>query len=192
MSFSFAHSLVGLPSLSLAAENDWSLSVEVSVSGRYEKQDFISPEAKQQVKNKGMVEDSTLGQYSHPADHNHRAGERTEVTKEEDEHVVNPSDSVSVETNCSKVPDEETLLMKTLELSPTNTGVKGLCGAAADWRGEAVSTAVKLEAEPSWSEALRTPLLAISRNEYVSNSRLTNTNSQHTEGEAVELGLLVL
>uniref|UniRef100_A0A8D0CQ71 C2H2-type domain-containing protein n=1 Tax=Sander lucioperca TaxID=283035 RepID=A0A8D0CQ71_SANLU len=49
--------------------------------------------------------------------------------------------------------------------------------------------AVKLEAEPSCSEASRTynPLVSVTRDESLSNSRLTNTTSQHTESEAAEL-----
>lgn len=106
----------------------------------------------------------------------------TDLTKEEDKHVVDPTDSLSAESSSRKVPDVETLES---ELSLTNTGVTGVCGAAADWRVEAASAAVKLEAEPSWAEALSSPLASVARNECLSNSTLAN--SLHTESDAAEL-----
>ncbi|XP_044042311.1 uncharacterized protein LOC122871355 [Siniperca chuatsi] len=189
------NSSIGPPSPRLAAGSDRPLSVEaeiprVSVSGRYEKQDFGRPEAPQQEEKEGVAEAGTLGPYSHPADQSHRAAPRGsgpngagEMTKGEDKHIVDPSDSLSAESSSSTGPDVETALIKTLdsELSLTNTGVNGLCGAAADWRGEA-STAVQLEAEPSWTQ---NPFVSVIRNECLSNSRLTN--SQHTESEPAEL-----
>lgn len=57
-------------------------------------------------------------------------------------------DSLSAECRSCKVLDVEML-----ESELTNAGVKGVCGAAADWRGEGAASAVKLEAEASWAEA---------------------------------------
>ncbi|XP_074483514.1 uncharacterized protein LOC141763101 [Sebastes fasciatus] len=185
---------IGPQYLSLAAESDRPRNVEaeiprVSLSGRYDNRDFPRPEAQQQEE-EGVEEASTPCRYSHPAHRGggpNRAREMTDLTKEEEKHVVDSIDSLSAESSSSNVPDDETAPMATLdsEPSPPNSGVKGLCGAAADWRGEAV----KLEAEPSWSEAFRTcnPLLSVTRNECVSNSTLTNTSSHHTEREAAEL-----
>ncbi|XP_037617418.1 zinc finger protein 629-like [Sebastes umbrosus] len=185
---------IGPQYLSLAAESDRPRNVEaeiprVSLSGRYDNRDFPRPEAQQQEE-EGVEEASTPCRYSHPAHRGggpNRAREMTDLTKEEEKHVVDSIDSLSAESSSSKVPDDETAPMATLdsEPSPPNSGVKGLCGAAADWRGEAV----KLEAEPSWSEAFRTcnPLLSVTRNECVSNSTLTNTSSHHIEREAAEL-----
>lgn len=45
----------------------------------------------------------------------------TDLTKEEDKHVVDPTDSLSAESSSRKVPDVETLES---ELSLTNTGVR--------------------------------------------------------------------
>lgn len=156
------------------------------MSGRFEKQDFARLEAQQQEEKEGARETSTLGQYSHPAEQSNRAaprGPNRDLTREEDKHVVDPRGSVSAESSRSTVPDVETPLIKTLdlELSLTNTGVKDLCGAAADWRGESVSTPVKLEAEASLSDAFRThnASVSVTRIEYVSNSSLTTIH--HTE-----------
>ncbi|KAA8594414.1 hypothetical protein FQN60_011549 [Etheostoma spectabile] len=186
-------------SLSLAAESDRLLSVEaetprVSVSCRYENQDLARPEAQQQEKKEIVDEATTQCRYSHPAEPSHGGGgpntdrEMTDLTEEDDKRCV---DSLSAEFSSSKVPDIDTALIKKLDsaLSPTNTGGEGLCGAAADWRGEEVLAAVKLEAEPSCSEAFLTynPLVSVTRDESQSNSRLTHTTSQHTESEAAEL-----
>lgn len=164
------------------------------MSGRYENQDLARAEAQQQEKKERVDEASTRCRHSHPAEQSHGGGgpntarEMTDLTKEDDKRCV---DSMSAESSSSKVPDIDTALIKKLDsaLSPTNTGGKGLCGAAADWRGEEVLAAVKLEAEPSCSEASRTynPLVSVTRDESLSNSRLTNTTSQHTESEAAEL-----
>lgn len=183
------NSSIGPPTLCLAAESVHLLSVEaqipsVSVSGEDEKQNSVCP----------VVEAFTLGHYSHPADQSHRAAlrasgpnsarETTDLTKEEEEkHVVGPSDSLFAESSGHSVPDVETPLMKTLD------SVLGVSAAAADWRGEAV-LAIKLKADPSWSEAFRTPspLVSLVGNDMsVSNSRLTNSNSLHTESEPAEL-----
>ncbi|KAI3352427.1 hypothetical protein L3Q82_005194 [Scortum barcoo] len=180
------NSTIGPPTLCLAAECVHPLSVEipsVSVSGEDEKQSSVCP----------VVEACTLGHYSHPADQNHRAAlrasgpnrarEMTDLAKEEEKHVVGPSDSVFAESSGHSVPDVETPLMKTLDSE------LGLSAAAADWRGEAV-LAVKLKADPSWSEAFRTqsPLVSLVGNDMsVSNSRLTNSNSLHAESEPAEM-----
>lgn len=128
------------------------------MTGRYENQDFVGPEGIQQDEKEEVEEASHTSSLrgSFP----NRAREKT---KEED--VEDPSES-----SCSKVPDVETALIKTLEseLSPPNTGVKGLCGGA-----EVVLPAVKLEAEATWSQA------SVTRNEC--KNRLTNTSSYHTE-----------
>lgn len=201
--FLFAYSLVGPPSLTLGTDSNRPLSVEaevsrVSVSDRYERADFARPEAQQQVEKEGVAEASTLDPYVHLVDQNHRAAPRgsapntavemTELTREEDKHVDH-SDFLPAEYGITKLPDVESPLIKTLdsELSLTNTVVKGLCGDTADWRGEAVSTAVKLEAEPSWDEAFMTPspLVSVTRNECLGNSR--STNSHHTQSEPAEL-----
>ncbi|XP_078123708.1 uncharacterized protein LOC144528769 [Sander vitreus] len=195
-----SNSSVGPLALALAAESDrLLLSVEaqtaiVSVSGRCENQDVARPEAQQQEKKERVDEASTRSRHSHPAEQSHGGGgpntarEMTDLTKEDDKRRVDP---MSAESSSSKVPDIDTALIKKLDsaLSPTNTGGKGLCGAAADWRGEEVLAAVKLEAEPSCSEAFRTydPLVSITRDESLSNCRLTNTTSQHTEREAAAL-----
>ncbi|XP_040891580.1 uncharacterized protein LOC121180329 [Toxotes jaculatrix] len=176
-----ANSCIGPQCLSPAAESDCPLSAgaeipRVSVSGRLRTQ--------QQGVEEGARETSSLAGYSHPAEQSHR-----DLTKEDDKHVVDPRDSVSTDSTRSTVPDVETQLIKALdsELLLTNTGVKGVCGAAAGWGGEAVSAPVKLEAEASWSEAFRTQTasVSVSRTEPVSNSRLTN--SHHAESEAAEL-----
>ncbi|XP_042340819.1 zinc finger protein 8-like isoform X2 [Plectropomus leopardus] len=185
-SISSTHS-VGPQCVSLAAESVRPMSVEaelprVSVLARYENQDFVRPKALQQEEKGGLEEAGAQGRDCHPADQRgpdpNRGREMTKLTKELNKHVV---DSLSA--------DEDTSLIKTPELSPPNTGVKGVCGAAADWRGDAVLPAVKLEAEASWSEALCTfnTLVSVPRGECVSNSRLTNTSGQHTESEAAEL-----
>ncbi|XP_029289025.1 zinc finger protein 2-like isoform X2 [Cottoperca gobio] len=186
---------IGPQSLSPAAESDRPLRMEaelprVSVSGPYENRDVARPETEQQKE--GEEEASTQCWFSHPAEQIYRGGgpnrEMTGLTKEEDKHAVDSSVCLSAESSSSKVTDVEATVIKTLdsELSHTNTGVK--CGAAADWRGEAVLP-VKLEAEPSWSEAFMTytPLVSVTRNECLSDSRLTNTTSHHTESEAAEL-----
>ncbi|XP_051241363.1 uncharacterized protein LOC127354987 [Dicentrarchus labrax] len=179
------NSSIGPPSLSLAAEGDRPLSAEaetprVSTSGQDEKQDFDRPEAQQQAENEGVGE----GRYSHPADQSqrapprgsgpNRAGEMMHSNVGGDRQVVDASDSLSG-------PDVETPMIKTLdsELSLT-AGVKGLCGAVADWRGEA--TKVKLETQPSWSEAFRTQNPLVAGTECVSNS-----NSQHPESGPADL-----
>ncbi|KAF1395688.1 hypothetical protein PFLUV_G00014270 [Perca fluviatilis] len=194
-----SNSSVGPLALALAAESDRPLSVEAetprgSASGRYENQDLARPGAQQQEKNERVDEASTPCRYSHPAEQSHGGGgpntarEMTDLTKEDDKRCV---DSTSAESSSSKVPDIDAAPIKKLDSapSPTNTGGKGLCGAAADWTGEEVFAAVKLEAEPSCSEAFRTynPLVSVTRDESLSNSRLTYTTSLHTESEAAEL-----
>lgn len=198
------HISIGPQSVPLAAESNRPLSAEAEiprVSG-YENQGFARLEARQHEEKEGAEEAGTQGEDSDPADQSHRAvprgsdpnraREMTDSTKEVDKHAVDPSGSLSAESSCSKVSDVETTLIKTLdsELSPTSTGVKGFCGAAADWRAEVVLPAVKLEAEPSWSEAFSTynPLVSVTRSECLSGSRLTNT-SHHTESEAAELDI---
>ncbi|XP_034717133.1 uncharacterized protein LOC117937340 [Etheostoma cragini] len=191
-----SNSSAGPLSLSLAAESDHLLSVEaetprVSVSCRNENQDLARPEAQQQEKKERVDEASTPCRYSHPLEQSHGGGgpntdrEMTDLTEEDDKSCV---DSLSAESSSSKVPDIDTALIKKLD-SPKNTGGEVLCGAAADWRGEEVLAAIKLEAEPSCSEAFLTyhSLVSVTRDESQSNSRLTNTTSQHTESEAAEL-----
>ncbi|GLD52288.1 zinc finger protein with KRAB and SCAN domains 8-like protein [Lates japonicus] len=181
-----ANSSIGRPSLSSAALSEIPRD---SFSGQFEKQDSARLEAQQQEEKEGVRETSILGQDSPPAEQRIRATPRRpsrDLTEEEkDKHAVDPRDSVSAESSRSTGPDVETPLVS--ELPITNPGVKGLCGAAADWRGEAASIPVKLEAEVSWSEGLRThnASVSVTRTEYVSSSRLTN--SHHTESEAAEL-----
>ena len=95
-----------------------------------------------------MVEADTLDLCSKPAEiaprgsGPNRGRKMTDLTAEEEKNIVDPCDSLTVEYSGSEVPDVETQLES--ELSLTNTGVNGLCGAAADWRGEAVSIYIYL------------------------------------------------
>ncbi|XP_059191255.1 zinc finger protein 397-like isoform X4 [Centropristis striata] len=186
---------VGSQTLSLAAKDYYPLNADteihrISVSGRYETLDFVRLEVWQQE------EASTHYQYSHPADQSHKDGDPNrarpmiDLTKEADKYVVGPSYSLPEGSSISITPDVDTALIKTLdpELLPKNTGVKGLCGAAAELE-EAVLPAVKLEAEPSLSEVCRThkPLGSVTMNECLSNSRSANTSLHHTEKEPAEL-----
>nr|XP_046256305.1 zinc finger protein with KRAB and SCAN domains 8 [Scatophagus argus] len=182
----------GLPSVCLTAQGHYVLSVEaevprVSASAQFEKEDSAAPEALQQVEREGVRQATTLNGYSHPADQNHqgtpgfgpnRAREMTDLTK--DEHVADPSNPLSAQFTSSRVPEVETPLDS--ELSLTDTGVKSLCCAAEDSKEGAGSTAVKLEAETSWTQSF---LVSVNRTECLSNSKVTN--SQHTESELAEL-----
>ncbi|XP_022625495.1 zinc finger protein 135-like [Seriola dumerili] len=134
--------------------------------------DFGRLEAQQQKEKEGARETRTQS---------HR-GPNRDLTKE-DKHVVDPRVSESAESSRRPLPDVEAPLMKTLdsELPLTNTGVKGLCGAAADWSGEAV----KLETE-AWSEAFRI-YDTVTSSECVSNSRVIN--SHNTKSEAAQLDI---
>lgn len=185
-----AHCLVGPPCLSVTTEGDCPLSAEAEVprvgaSGRYEKGDIPGLEAQQQVEQ---------DLYSHTVDQSHRtalgsgpnrAREMTDLTKEEDKHVVDPNDSLSAEPSRGKVPGLETFESELLLTNPGVTG--GVCAAAADWGLEAASAAVKLEAESSWAESFSTqsPLASVARTECLNDSTLAN--SLHAERDAAEL-----
>lgn len=195
--FLSVHCLIEPPALSLSDESDRPLSVEVesprvSASGLDEKLGFVRAESQQQVEREGVEEASTLDLYSKPAEiaprgsGTNRGRKMTALTEEEGKNTADPCDSLSAEYSSSEVPDVETQLDSKLSL--INAGVKGLCSATVDWRGEAVSTAVKMESEPSWAEAFRKPLVSVKRSECVSITRLTNTISHHhTESGAAEL-----
>ncbi|KAG7235888.1 hypothetical protein INR49_002086 [Caranx melampygus] len=140
-------------------------------------------ESPQQEEKEGARETRASCQYP-PVEQSHRAAPRgpSRGSTGEDEHVVDLRDSVPAESSRSTVAVtvEEAPLMKALD-----TGVKGLCGAAADWRGEAV----RLETESSWSEAFRARN-AVTGTECVSDSRGINSNNTKNEVAALDTNSL--
>ncbi|KAK2815533.1 hypothetical protein Q5P01_026000 [Channa striata] len=178
-------SSIGSQCLSPAAEIGRPLAVgtgipTVSVSGQFEGQDLARLEKKG-----GIGETSILDQFPYPAEQSHRTtprGSNRNLINKVVKLVVDPRNTVSAESSRSETPDVDTSLIKESEQQLANM-VKVLHGATADWKGEAVSTPFKLEAEASWSEAFTThnPSVPATRHECVSTSRLTNTAGEPGE-----------
>ncbi|XP_029989121.1 zinc finger protein 252-like isoform X2 [Sphaeramia orbicularis] len=163
----------------------------ISLENPHKKENYATYEAQQDERveaskvkvtqtGKGFLAQS---QSSSSAEQNHggiqrdviRTQDTTDLTKED--HSCVPADSLS---NKCKVSNAQTPLVNLeTDLPVTSTGKDGLCGASADWSGQAseVSAAVKMEAEPSWCGGTR--------------SRFTDSNSlssqsNHTESEPAE------